>query len=112
MERIIIDNAGGITLQLPNWAHFYDHQEGNGIEECASAIVDFVKTSSVANWDGHDEEVAEREPENSDFVVTIDELANLASYEEEEFELWLDQTGDNTLRELCINIRRLIGADK
>lgn len=111
MERIIIDNAGGITLQLHNWAHFYDHQEGNGIEECANAIVSFVKTGSVENWDGHDEEAAEREPENSDSVVAIDAVIKLASLDGEEFDIWLDQPGNNTLRELCINIRRIMGKE-
>jgi hypothetical protein len=80
--RIILDNAGGITLQINNWAHYY-----NG---CESQLADDLKawtyTRDTSDWDGHDDDALDLEP-------TQDELQN-GGYR------IIELYGDDTLEEI------------
>jgi hypothetical protein len=49
-HRIIMDNAGGIILQLGEWAHYY-----NGVEyQVASDIADWIVNRDTSDWEGHE----------------------------------------------------------
>lgn len=60
--RIICDNGGGITLQLGNWAHFFDGQPGNGPSEAAECLRDYLRMGSTDDWEGHEADAAELDP--------------------------------------------------
>lgn len=61
--RLIFDNGGGITLQLPGFAHYYDDAE-----QCAEDIKAWVEDGDTDGWDGNEEE--------SVFEPTTDEISN------------------------------------
>lgn len=57
LDRIILDNAGGITLQLPGYAHWYD--------DCRAAAVDLVAYldgDDPSKWEGREQDAAELDP--------------------------------------------------
>lgn len=56
--RAIFDNAGGITLQLGNWAHYYGGYEGY-IEQAAEDYKQYMQDGNTDDWDGHEGEASE-----------------------------------------------------
>ncbi len=63
---IILDNGGGITLQINKWAHFFDGQPGNSAHEAAECLCDYRRDKSTSGWDGHEDEAAECNPTAED----------------------------------------------
>ena len=63
--RIILDNGGGVTLQLAGeWAHYY--------QDPAQAAVDlqaWIDTRDASDWEGHEDEALDCEP-------TADQVCN------------------------------------
>ena len=57
MERIILDNGGGIVLQLCGYAHSYDCA-GQAAEDLAA----WWRDGDTSSWDGHDADLAAIEP--------------------------------------------------
>ena len=51
--RIIFDNGGGITLQLPGYTHSYD---AGSIEQCADDLSEWISDEDTSGWDGNEEE--------------------------------------------------------
>lgn len=91
--RIIFDNSGGITLQLPGFAHHYDDAE-----QCADDIKEWMDIEDTDGWDGNEEE--------SVFEPTQDQLANGG------YKVWsIAALANSTLQEISIcswgNIRSL-----
>ena len=77
--RIILDNAGGITLQLGEWAHWY----AQGREtKAAEDIQAFLATGDTHGWEGHDDDAASLDPSADEIrnggyrVVVTDSLAD------------------------------------
>lgn len=66
MERIILDNGGGIILQLGDWAHAYNGDEGRAALDIEAWLDGDTDTST---WDGHDDDAAACDP-------TAEELRN------------------------------------
>ena len=64
--RVIFDNGGGITIQLPGFAHFYT---GSCIDQAAQDWYEYLKSGTTVGWDGNEEEAAELAP-------TYDEIRN------------------------------------
>lgn len=62
--KIILDNGGGITLQMGEWAHYY--QDGASAAEDLAA---WLANPDTSDWEGHEEEAASLEP-------TQDEIRN------------------------------------
>ena len=62
--RLIFDNGGGLILQLPNFAHYYDY-----MDQAAEDIANYIKDETTDGWEGHEEEAAELDP-------TYDEIRN------------------------------------
>jgi hypothetical protein len=54
---IIFDNGGGITVQLPNFAHSY-----NDPEQAARDIADYLSDGTTDGWEGHEDDAAELDP--------------------------------------------------
>jgi hypothetical protein len=52
-SRIILDNGGGITLQLSNYAHCYDDPG-----QAARDLADWLRDGHTHGWEGHDDDVA------------------------------------------------------
>jgi len=49
-HRIIMDNAGGIILQLGEWAHYY-----NGLDkQVAHDISAWIEDRETTDWEGHE----------------------------------------------------------
>ena len=61
--RIIFDNGGGITLQLPGFAHYY-----TDAEQCAQDICNWEDDRDTTGWEGNEEE--------SVFEPTHDQINN------------------------------------
>lgn len=55
--RIILDNGGGITLQLNGWAHHYDYEGA-----AATDIREWIATKDTSLWDGHEDDALDCEP--------------------------------------------------
>lgn len=64
--RIVFDNGGGITLQLPGFCHHYDNAE-----QCAEDIKSWLEVASedeVEDWEGNEEDAV--------FEPTYDQIRN------------------------------------
>lgn len=48
--RIIMDNAGGIILQLGEWAHYYNGAE----KQVANDIAAWIESREATEWEGHE----------------------------------------------------------
>lgn len=62
---VIFDNAGGITLQLGDWAHYYSGYDGYA-EQAAQDYITFLAEGSTAGWEGHEAEAAALVPTYED----------------------------------------------
>jgi len=49
--RIIFDNAGGITLQLNSWGHYYRDEK-----QCAEDLAKWLEYGDTSDWEGHEDE--------------------------------------------------------
>jgi hypothetical protein len=49
--RIIFDNGGGITLQLPGFAHHYLSPE-----QCAEDLNVWIEDEDTSDWEGNEED--------------------------------------------------------
>lgn len=68
--RIILDNGGGIILQLGDWAHSYEGSTNARIAKQASDdIREWLKTGNTDRWDGHSADALSVAP-------TADEIRN------------------------------------
>lgn len=69
-RRIILDNGGGIILQLGDWAHSYEGSTNARIAKQASDdIREWLKTGNTDRWDGHSADALSVAP-------TADEIRN------------------------------------
>jgi hypothetical protein len=48
-ERVIFDNAGGITVQLRGWAHYYQDET-----QAAEDVAEWIATHDTSTWEGHE----------------------------------------------------------
>lgn len=62
--RVIFDNGGGITLQLGEYAHYYQSES-----QAAEDLFTYLTDGNTDDWDGHEEDALEHEP-------TDDQLSN------------------------------------
>ena len=62
--NVIFDNGGGVTLQLGDWAHYYQD-----MAQAATDLKAYKATGNTDGWDGHEDESAELEP-------TYDQIRN------------------------------------
>jgi len=67
--RLILDNGGGYTLQLPDYAHAYDDAR-----QVASDIAEWLTTGDSLWWDGDEPELTSLNPvgNNGYRVIAID----------------------------------------
>lgn len=82
--KIILDNGGSITLQLGDFAHFYEDEK-----QAAEDIAAWLKSADTSSWEGHEDDAAACAPTAEDIrnggyrVVTldrsVDNLADLAA---------------------------------
>jgi hypothetical protein len=49
--RLIFDNGGGVTLQLPGFCHTY-----NDVKQCSDDIVSWIEDEDTSGWDGNEED--------------------------------------------------------
>jgi hypothetical protein len=61
---IILNNGGGITLQLGGWAHWYPDAR-----QAAADLRAYIADGDSSGWDGHEEEAMDCHP-------TADEIRN------------------------------------
>lgn len=59
---IIFDNGGGITLQLPDFAHYYGGYDGC-IEQAAEDLKNYLQDGKTDGWEGHEAEAADLDPD-------------------------------------------------
>ena len=77
--KIILDNGGGITLQLGlDYAHYY-----NDADQAARDLRAYIADGTTDGWDGHDEDAATLDPtdeeiRNGGYRIFTD-IANLQS---------------------------------
>jgi hypothetical protein len=90
--RVLLDNGGGITLQLNGWAHhYYGHGEP---ARCAADIAEWLRTGSTEEWEGHDPEALEEDPTYEEvrngqyYVIYIDRADTLSSLADQMPEGW------------------------
>ena len=99
--RLIFDNSGGVTLQLPNFAHYYDY-----MDQAAEDIANYVKDETTDGWDGHEEEAEELDPTYDEIrnggyrVYTISEIIEECKKE--------DGTGWYNIDDFCSALSKLI----
>lgn len=61
IQRIILDNGGGIILQLGKWAHYYGGYNGM-YAQVAEDIATWLKDRSTDGWEGHDDDAMLLDP--------------------------------------------------
>jgi len=96
--RLIFDNGGGLTLQLPNFAHYYDY-----MDQAAEDIANYINIGTTEGWEGHEEEAAEFDPTYDEIgcrVYTIEEIVEECKKE--------DSTGWANIDMFCIALSKLI----
>ena len=75
--RILFDDFGSITLQLPGFCHCY-----NDVFLCADAIWDWIGSKDTSGWEGNDDgslfEPTEDHLRSEYRVYTLDEFLNLS----------------------------------
>lgn len=76
--RIIFDNGGWVTLQLPEFAHAYDDAG-----QCANDLKDWIEDENTDDWEGNEEdavfEPTENELDNGGYVVkSLDEFTGMS----------------------------------
>lgn len=59
--RVIFDNGGGVIVQLPGFAHYYDDGESAAVD-----VIDYIKDNDTSDWDGNEEETAQIDPSCDD----------------------------------------------
>ena len=64
MAQVVFDNAGGITLQLDDYAHTY-HDD---VDQVACDLRAWMSSGTTDTWDGDDED--------ADFEVGDDDIRN------------------------------------
>ena len=62
--RIILDNSGGITLQLDEWAHHYYDEK-----HAANDLADWLETYRTDGWDGHEDTAAAVNPTDDEIRI-------------------------------------------
>lgn len=62
--RVIFDNGGGVTLQLPGFSHWYNHGE-----QAAYDYLEYLRNGDTSDWDGNEPDAMECDP-------TIDQIVN------------------------------------
>lgn len=62
--KIILDNGGGVTLQMGTFAHYYEDAL-----DAAKDLSDWIFDADTSSWEGHEDEAMECEP-------TQDEIRN------------------------------------
>jgi hypothetical protein len=76
---IIFDNGGGITVQLPDFAHWY-----NDPTQAARDIADYLSDGTTDGWEGHEDDAAELDPTDDQIrnggyrVYSIPDIVDLA----------------------------------
>lgn len=84
--RIILDNGGGITLQLGAWAHSYEGSDNASIaKQAARDIREWLTSGTTRRWEGHDADALAIEPTSDEIrnggyrVITIDRESDTAA---------------------------------
>ena len=80
---VIFDNGGGVTLQLGEWAHYYDNPS-NAAEDLRA----YFDQGSTDSWHGHEQTAAECEP-------TMEEQRN-GGYMVAMYKSWEEVADDKT----------------
>jgi len=71
--RLILDNGGGYTLQLDDYAHGYVDAR-----QVAADIAAYLRTGNTSEWDGHDDDAMRVDPTDNEIrnggyrVINID----------------------------------------
>jgi len=55
--RLIFDNGGGLTMQLPGYAHHYDD-----MAQAAEDYKVFLQDGNTNGWEGHEQDAADIDP--------------------------------------------------
>lgn len=83
--KIILDNGGGITLQMGEFARYYDN-----VGAAASDLADWLVDADTSTWDGHEDDAMDCNPTPDEIrnggyrVVRLDrEVDTLASLADE-----------------------------
>ena len=98
--RVIFDNGGGITLQLGEWACWY-----NVPKDAARDYYQYLQDGNTDGWEGHDEDSTALDP-------TIDEINNggYRIYNKEEISNEVqneNSTGWDNIDEFCLAITEI-----
>lgn len=56
-ERVIFDNGGGVTVQLLDWAHYYQDAK-----QAARDVAAWLKSHNTSDWEGHEPEALACDP--------------------------------------------------
>ena len=65
---IIFDNGGGITVQLPDFAHWY-----NDPTQAARDIADYLSDGTTDGWEGHEDDA---EDDAAELDPTTEQILN------------------------------------
>jgi hypothetical protein len=103
-ERVIFDNAGGITLQLHGYAHYYQDPA-----EAAHDVAEWIKDHDTIGWEGHEDESLALDPASGEirnggyWIWPVgDDKPNsdaLSGHSERDFFDALDKTGTHFMAE-------------
>lgn len=74
LPQIIFDNAGGIILQLPGFAHYYNAD----VKSCVEDILEWYAWETTNDWEGDEVTCHSRKIDDSDVVYTPDDLLNMS----------------------------------
>lgn len=94
--RIIFDNGGNATLQLPGYAHTYDDMDW-----CAEDIHAWIEDEDASGWGGNEESAV--------FEPAPDQISN-RRYDVCPIDVFIDTTIKDAMDESWGNIRNLFAA--
>lgn len=80
--KIIFDNGGGTTLQLPGYAHLYSDSR-----QAARDLADYLNAANIDDWDGN-------EPESAELNPSLEEIED-GSYQEFSVEEIIEESKDH-----------------
>lgn len=98
--KLIFDNTGGLTVQLPGFAHHYQD-----MTQAAGDVADYIKDCDTNGWEGHEEDAAELDPTDEQIrnggyrVIYLDDIINMTK---EELNTW------GNIQDFCEALKDLI----
>jgi hypothetical protein len=76
MNQLILDNGGGVTLQLGMWSHHYQDES-----QVITDLQEWFRTGSTDGWEGHEDDALSLDPTDEEIRNGGYRIFNLDDYD-------------------------------